>query len=151
MKKYSNVVALTPEIFEAFIPDIEHFKYYNAAKNNQQFSDYYINSGFSWALIEDGEIISIFGGVQVSHNTAEVCLLLGKSYRKHIIKCIKVIKYYLDNHSPEHITRFESNCELDNSKAINLDTKCFGFKIVGIRTGFGLNGEDFVLLERIKN
>lgn len=145
-----RIEPFTKKAFELFCPRIDNFDYYNFVKSNPTMLDMYIKSGLIHVLYgEDPYPIMIGGKILVSHNTAEVAIMMGVQADKHMLQCIRVMKKQLTTYLPPSVVRLEISCPIHNKKSFKLATKCLGFSIVGIRSKFGLNNTDCVLLEKV--
>lgn len=145
-----SVIRTTKEHIESFIPVLSHRKYYHYILNHSRVMELCTNE-FSWSVIntEDEEVVALLGGIITNHNTMEISSMFSINAKKYMIQLVKIIRFLMKSTIPDYVTRFEAHCELNDSKALDFSIKLFGFSIVGVRTGFGIDGADIVLLERM--
>jgi len=135
---------------DGFIPVLAHRKYYHyMIADKDRLAECLNNSAWSAINEEDGEVLALFGGVEVGHNTTEVSSMFSINAKDYMIQLVKLFKKTMIEKKPEHITRFEAHCELHDRQALGFATKLFGFSIIGVRSKLGVDGADIVLLEKL--
>ena len=147
MCKDANIVSLTEEIWERFVPELSSFPYYTLTNNSLTKQELF-TTGMNFAIIKEDDILAIVGATRTLEFTLEVSIITSATFKDNKRLCVnKIHKVFYEN-LPKDICRLEGHVDIEDKRALRF-ANFFGFESVGVRSRLGKDKKTYVLVEKL--